>query len=57
MDFKSAIKEYYEREKRVIDNLDYEKISDAMNVIKAAYEAGSTIYVCGNGFHCVPYAK
>ena len=49
MDFKNAIKEYYERERKVIESLDYDKINDAMNAIHETYEKGGTIYICGNG--------
>lgn len=49
MDFKKAIKEYYAREIRVIENLDLDEINDAMNAINEAYEKEGTIYVCGNG--------
>ena len=49
MDFKKAIKEYYDREIRVINNLDINEINKAMNAIYDAYQNGGTIYVCGNG--------
>ena len=49
MDFKNAIKEYYERERKVIEALDYDKISEAMNAIYETYKNGGTIYICGNG--------
>ena len=49
MDFKNAIKEYYDREIKVIRGLDLDEINDAMNAIYKAYKSGGTIYVCGNG--------
>lgn len=49
MDFKNAIKEYYEREIRVINNLNYDELNEAMNAIYTTYKNGGTIYVCGNG--------
>ena len=49
MNFKKAIKEYYTREIRVIENLNLDEINDAMDAINKAYEKEGTIYVCGNG--------
>ena len=49
MDFKKAIKEYYDREIRVINNLNLDEINDAMNCIYETYKNEGTIYVCGNG--------
>lgn len=49
IDFKKAISEYYEREIRIIKNLNLDEINEAMNAILSTYENGGTIYVCGNG--------
>ena len=49
MDFKKAIKEYYEREIRVINNLNLDEINESMNAIYETYKNNGTIYVCGNG--------
>ena len=49
MDFKNAIKEYYEREMKIIENLNYDDINDAMNAIHQTYQNGGNIYICGNG--------
>lgn len=49
MNFKKAIKEYYDREIRVIQDLDLDEINEAMNAIYKAYKNEGTIYVCGNG--------
>ncbi len=49
INFTKAIKEYYDREIRVIQSLNLEEISEAMNAIYDAYQKGGTIYVCGNG--------
>lgn len=49
MNFKNAIKEYYDREIKVINNLNLEEINDAMNLIYETYNNDGTIYICGNG--------
>lgn len=49
MNFKDAIKEYYERERQVIESLNYDDINDAMNAINEVYQKGGNIYICGNG--------
>ncbi|NLL02506.1 MAG: SIS domain-containing protein [Mollicutes bacterium] len=49
MDFKKAIKEYYEREIKVINDLNLDELNEAMNAIYETYKNGGTIYVCGNG--------
>lgn len=43
------IKDYYEKEIRVIQNLNFQEIAEAMEAIKSAYERDATIYVFGNG--------
>ncbi len=47
--FKDAIKQYYDREIRVITNLNLDEINEAMNAIYDTYKNNGTIYVCGNG--------
>lgn len=49
VDFKNAIKEYYEREIKIINNLNLDEINDAMNAIYETYKNQGTIYICGNG--------
>ena len=49
MDFKNAIKEYYEREMECIKRFNLDEMNDAMNAIYETYKNGGTIYVCGNG--------
>ena len=49
IDFKKAIKEYYDREKQVIDSLNLDEINEVMNAIYETYQNEGTIYVCGNG--------
>lgn len=49
VDFKNAIKEYYEREIECIKRFNLDEINEAMNVILDTYNNGGTIYVCGNG--------
>lgn len=49
MDFKKAIREYYEREIKVINNFNLEELNAAMNAILETYNNEGTIYVCGNG--------
>lgn len=43
------IREYFQREIDVINALDYEAVTKAVETIKDAYERGATIYVFGNG--------
>ena len=47
--FKKAIREYYDREIRIINNLNLDEINESMNAILDTYRKGGTIYVCGNG--------
>lgn len=49
VDFKNAIKEYYEREIECIKRFNLDEINEAMNIILDTYNNGGTIYVCGNG--------
>lgn len=49
VDFKKAIKEYYERERKVIESFNLDEFNEAMNAILDTYEKGGMIYVCGNG--------
>jgi len=49
MDFTKAIKDYYDRETRVINNLNLDELNKAMNAIYETYKKGGMIYVCGNG--------
>lgn len=49
IDFKKAIKEYYDREIEIIQHLNLEKINEAMNVIYDTYQNEGIIYICGNG--------
>ena len=49
MNFIEAIKEYYERERQVIESLNYDEINEAMNAIYNTYQKGGNIYICGNG--------
>ena len=49
MDFKKAIKEYYEREISVINRLNLDEINESMNAILDAYNRKGKIYICGNG--------
>ena len=49
VDFKNAIKEYYEREMEAIKRFNLNDINEAMNIILETYENGGMIYVCGNG--------
>ncbi|MCC8152340.1 MAG: SIS domain-containing protein [Lachnospiraceae bacterium] len=46
---KNKIKEYFEKEKQVINNLNIDEINQAVQAIKDAYEREATIYVFGNG--------
>ena len=49
VDFRDAIREYYEREMEVINRMDLDELNESMNAIGRCYENGGTIYVCGNG--------
>ena len=49
IDFKKAIKEYYDREIKVINSLNLDEINEAMNAIYETYLNQGTIYICGNG--------
>ena len=49
VDFKNAIKEYYEREIECIKRFNLDDFNEAMNAILDTYENGGMIYVCGNG--------
>lgn len=49
IDFKNAIKEYYTREIKVINNLNLDELNEAMNIIYETYKNNGTIYICGNG--------
>ena len=49
VDFKNAIKEYYEREIECIKRFNLDDFNEAMNAILDTYENGGIIYVCGNG--------
>lgn len=49
MDFTNEIKDYYEREIKVIESLDKEQINAALNCLLKHYEREDTIYVLGNG--------
>ena len=49
MDFKKAIKEYYEREIAAINRFNLDELNEAMNALYETYNNGGTIYVCGNG--------
>ncbi|MCR4561741.1 MAG: SIS domain-containing protein [Bacilli bacterium] len=49
MDFVKSIEEYYEKEMEVVRSLNKEELNAAMNCIMRHYEAGTNIYVLGNG--------
>lgn len=43
------IKNYYEKEKEIIDSLNFGEIEEAIKAIISAYEREATIYIFGNG--------
>lgn len=49
VDYKAQIRRYIELEKRVLDALPLQEISDVMNVLEEARMDGRRIFVCGNG--------
>ena len=46
---KERIIDYYNREKKVIDSLDFDEIAEAVGTIAEAYEREAVIYIFGNG--------
>lgn len=49
MDFRKEITAYLEDERRVLQSLDVDAISEMMNLFLQVREAGGTIYTLGNG--------
>lgn len=49
VDFKPAMKTYFETEIQTIQNLDLEELNQAINAILEARNRGGTIYTMGNG--------
>lgn len=49
MDFTKDIKDYLEKEKQVIDALDYQELNEALKAIHDVWIAGGTIFTMGNG--------
>lgn len=49
MDFRKDISNYIKLEQKILDSLNVQNISDAMNIIYEAYKKESTIYIFGNG--------
>ncbi len=47
--YENEIKEYYKELSDTLLKLDYQQISEAMNVLVNCYENGGTVYVMGNG--------
>lgn len=45
----NEIKKYYEKEKQIIDLLNFDEIENAIKAIIDAYERKATIYIFGNG--------
>lgn len=48
-DYKDKIEKYIEMEKKVLDSLSCEKISEVMNVLENARLKGKRVFICGNG--------
>ena len=49
MDYKNYIQDYLDLERKTLDSLDLEEIAQVLELFLAAYQAGGTIYVFGNG--------
>ncbi len=49
IDYKKEIRQYIEMEKKILDALPVEDISDVMNVLEDARLTGKRIFICGNG--------
>lgn len=45
----NEIKDYYEKEKQLLEMLDFEEISKAVEAVICAYEREAQIYIFGNG--------
>ena len=48
-DYREQIKRYIEMEKKVLDSLSAESVSDVMNILEEARLKGKRIFICGNG--------
>lgn len=49
MDYIDKIEKYIDMEKRVLDSLDRNEISEVMNILENARLKGKRIFICGNG--------
>lgn len=49
IDYKDKIERYIEMEKKVLDSLSVQDISDVMNVLENARLTKKRIFICGNG--------
>ena len=49
MNYSDKIKNYFEEEKRVLDMVSVEDISDFMNLLEETRKAGKRVFICGNG--------
>lgn len=49
MDYTQKIKEYFDKEKQVIDSVSKEDLSEIMNVLECARKERHTIFIMGNG--------
>lgn len=49
MDYSNHLHEYYEREIKMLSELDVAAISEVMNLFEKACSAEQTIFICGNG--------
>lgn len=48
-DYRNQIRQYIEMEKKVLDMLPIDEISNVMNLLEDARAAGKRIFICGNG--------
>ncbi|MDO5330490.1 MAG: SIS domain-containing protein [Bacillota bacterium] len=49
VDFKDKIKAYYRLEIEIIEKLDVDSLNEALNCLLRHFEAGSRVYIMGNG--------
>ena len=49
MDYTNAINEYFEKEKRALDSISREDLSNVMNILENARIDGRNIFIMGNG--------
>lgn len=49
MDYTKDIRDYLDEERKVLESLDENEISEVMNVLEATRLSGNRVFICGNG--------